>query len=517
MIKSDKFSNHPNISADFRPSKASKLDKVKENANRHHQTWLTARYLNNRNEDHRNIPTFSAINSFLQTQKIIKTRVAFTPILPCLATEYDTIHPVMCNFQDVLRQKSQPYGPLWCDEGVYRLSKELQLLDQNRFDNIFLGLGGFHMEKVIIACCGKYLEETGFDTVFVENEVYVPGIRGIAIISEVFQTLQMNQFASQRYENGFNEANEIVKKISTMITKSKSESAITEWERLNIVMKSSEFEVFQTNGEKASNQFAFWNGFIKRIYPVLQDLTRSHREGNWPLHLSAVQCALLLSFAFDRTNWKRWLPLYFEDCLSLPERYPSIHENFLQGEFVVKLTKRKGSAVPVDQALESKYNKQSKSSSGIIGIIRRKEAVCKWGLIKHEKANYSNFLRKISGVDHEDEYSLHHEFSEKLSETDQTYIQQLVGYISDRGNPFDPENSTIKNLVTGATLDAESMSFLLGLVAKGKEAYDKFIKERLDCKSVKLFDKIPMTGKTKKMGNNWKPPDVNKEQYIFFG
>ena len=57
---------------------------------------------------------------------------------------------------------------------------------------------------------------------------YVRGIRGMAIISEVFPTLQMNQFASQRCENGFNEANEIVKKISAMITKSKSKSAITE-------------------------------------------------------------------------------------------------------------------------------------------------------------------------------------------------------------------------------------------------------------------------------------------------
>ena len=28
----------------------------------------------------------------------------------------------------------------------------------------------------MIACCGKYLEETGFDTVFVENEVYGPEI-----------------------------------------------------------------------------------------------------------------------------------------------------------------------------------------------------------------------------------------------------------------------------------------------------------------------------------------------------
>ena len=68
----------------------------------------------------------------------------------------------------------QSCGPLCCDEGVYRLAKELQLLDQNRFDNIFLGLGGFHMEKVMIVYCGKYLEETGFHIVFVENEVYGP-------------------------------------------------------------------------------------------------------------------------------------------------------------------------------------------------------------------------------------------------------------------------------------------------------------------------------------------------------
>ena len=59
------------------------------------------------------------------------------------------------------------------------------------------------------------------------------------------------------------------------------------------------------------------------------------------------------------------------------------------------------------------------------------------------------------------------------------------------------------------------MSFLLGSVTKGKEAYDRFIKEHLDCKSVKLFDKIPMTRKTKEMGKNWKPPNVNKETIHF--
>ena len=78
-----------------------------------------------------------------------------------------------------------------------------------------------------------------------------------------------------------------------------------------------------------------------------------------------------------------------------------------------------------------------------------------------------------------------------------------MDYISDRGNLFDPENSTMKNVVTGATLDAATTLFLLDSVVKGTEAYDKFVKECLDCKSVKLFDKIPiMTRMIKKMGKN---------------
>lgn len=233
------------------------------------------------------------------------------------------------------------------------------------------------------------------------------------------------------------------------------------------------------------------------------------------MHLSAVQRALPLVFAFDRTNYKRWLPLYFEDSLTIATKFPLIHDDFLEGGFVAKLSKRKGSAVPMDQALESQYNKQAKSSSGIIGVTRRKEAVCKWDLIKHEKSSYSNLLRKFAGVNEEDEYSLHHEFSTKKSESDQASINRVISYISDRGNPFDPECKSIKNLATGATLEVESSSFLLSCVAKGKEAYTKFVKERLQTKTVKLFDTIPKTRRTKRRSKAWAPPDVNKETIHF--
>ena len=75
--------------------------------------------------------------------------------------------------------------------------------------------------------------------------------------------------------------------------------------------------ILEKIGKMRSNQFLYWNNLIEKVFPVLQDLTCSHR-GNW----------------------------------QLPIKYPLIYESFLDGEFVVKLSKRSASAVPMDEALE---------------------------------------------------------------------------------------------------------------------------------------------------------------------
>ena len=124
--------------------------------------------------------------------------------------------------------------------------------------------------------------------------------------------------------------------------------------------------MFKVSGSEKSKLFSFWNKFVNEIAPVLRDLTRSFRDANWNLHLSAVQRAISLRFAFDRINYKRWLPLYYEDCLALPEKFPDMHSAFINGDFVVMHSLHKGSALPMDQALKKEYNKPAKSQSGII-------------------------------------------------------------------------------------------------------------------------------------------------------
>ena len=112
----------------------------------------------------------------------------------------------------------------------------------------------------------------------------------------------------------------------------------------------------------------------------------------------------------------------------------------------------------MDQTLEKAYNKQAKSSAGIIGFARQKEAVCKWNLIKHEKAKYKNFLYDVCQMNDDDEYSLHYEFSEKITLKDNVSVAALIKNIQQRGNPFDLEQSRgIMNIATGAILEKDTM------------------------------------------------------------
>ena len=77
-------------------------------------------------------------------------------------------------------------------------------------------MGGFHLEKVVYVCCGKFPENTGVDKVLTENEVFgretvnsvmegkndVLGSRRMARLSET-----LYQFLSEHFTS--NETGEI--------------------------------------------------------------------------------------------------------------------------------------------------------------------------------------------------------------------------------------------------------------------------------------------------------------------
>ncbi|CAB4011741.1 Hypothetical predicted protein [Paramuricea clavata] len=108
------------------------------------------------------VPGFTTLRSSTVSLNFHATTKILTPILPYPATTYDAILTTMINFQDALKQKGDSYGGLWADEGVYRIAKEIQLLKPEQFNNIFLGLGGFHMEKIVLRVLVHIWNHQGF-------------------------------------------------------------------------------------------------------------------------------------------------------------------------------------------------------------------------------------------------------------------------------------------------------------------------------------------------------------------
>ena len=150
------------------------------------------------------------------------------------------------------------------------------------------------------------------------------------------------------------------------------------------------------------------------------------------------------------------------------------YRSFKNGQFVVRQILRRGSGVPMDQVLEQSYNKPAKAAGGIIGITRKKEAVCKWNIIKHEKANYKKFIEDVSMSRNDDEYSLHHEFSVSATKHDLEAVEQVMSYVSERSNPFDLSSTTLTNIVTGKQIDGDTISFLIDCLKDGEDQYQQF-------------------------------------------
>ena len=211
--------------------------------------------------------------------------------VPSSIVLHELVHRAVDNFdQNVLLQKGLESGPLWCDEGVYRIAKELQLLNPDKFANIFVRLGGFHLEKVVIACCGKYLEESGIDSISVKLEIfgpevvtsvmadgnYVRGKRGIALISAL-QRLQFSEFIKTVDISKFSKLFVHIAELQTLFRTENGtpESIKSAWTccRNEINEFNEAFSLFKDRCSKASEQFQYFNIFLERTVPVLRDLT----------------------------------------------------------------------------------------------------------------------------------------------------------------------------------------------------------------------------------------------------
>ena len=492
---------------------------LEENAEEEYFTYFSARNLQHPEDDAytSTVPSLTAVKSKLLSAVFEPPKVtscSFYPILPSPATTMDSIYTSMVNFQDVLEQRGETSGALWCDEGVYCLAKEIQLLKPEQFGNIFLGLGPFHWSKILMGAVGKWLSSSGIGEALSNSGIFTPEVakssvlkggdyvkakEGMGIIAEAITLLQYRSFLKSEYfalnkhELGLDEIqfdmNEVFVKLFDASDVDTFQGA---WEltTVSLMKLRTAFKTYQKSQEGSQN-FEYWNIFLNFMYPCVRDFETSVRTGKFDLYLSAVERSLTIFFATGKPNYSRYGSLFYQDCLDLQRKFPGIHKHFKKGLFVCHLSERHGSGIGFDQGLEKIYNHTAKAAGGIIGMTRRKKAVALWDIIKHQKDLFVSFMRNTVNVEgaQTELDSLHHEFNIKAAQFGHKRCKQLVTYIESVSNPF---SSTVSNkLINITTQEAvENVDYLLNCIEHGRKNYDNFVQERFADKTKGLHDRI---------------------------
>ena len=105
---------------------------------------------------------------------------------------------------------------------------------------------------------------------------------------------------------------------------------------------------------------------------------------------------------YDHTNYARWGPVYLADMKLLEVTAPEVYAEFMQGNFVVKSTKRRFNQVPADQATEW-INKPCKMLNGSIGITRNDQTRDKLCVNWAERSRISQYTRYLFNLEDEEE------------------------------------------------------------------------------------------------------------------
>ena len=106
-------------------------------------------------------------------------------------------------------------------------------------------------------------------------------------------------------------------------------------------------------------------------------------------------------------------------------------------------------------------------------------------------------MNTVCQMDEDDEYSLHYEFSDRITKADKHNVATLMKNVLQCGNPFILEQPKgIMNIATGAILEKDKEDFLMNYISLGKAARNEFYVSRLTEKNIHLLETISKTKKS---------------------
>jgi len=234
--------------------------------------------------------------------------VGYLPIIDASPTEMSTVTTILTQSIDIANKLDLKDIVLVMDQAIYAKAQEIRWQNEEFERRIIIRLGEFHTVMMFLGVIGKRFRDAGLEDVMIESGIVASGsmngvmnghhynrsMRSHKIVAEALQKLRFEAFLQTCTEE------ELHAITSTTENLAQSFLQMT----LNVALESNQFQVIRqkyddyvSKGNETNVNFAFWSSYL-HLVQILMLFVRATREGDWPLHLSALRSMVPWSFIY---------------------------------------------------------------------------------------------------------------------------------------------------------------------------------------------------------------------------
>ena len=281
----------------------------------------------------------------------VKTRAVYEPLIDMKPSDPDTMMTAMVRAQELTFATGQRFTILSCDQQLYRVAVQVLWAHPDKFNEMYLRLGGMHALMSFVGAIGTLMDESGLSD----------------ILKEVFGGVQ-KMLSGKKFPQNV--------RALRLLAEECLRSIITdgEFEKADDLMKALEERATQSKTAK------LWVDVLIKPVFLMMSYIRAEREGDWLLHLATFKQMLPYYFASSHVHYARYGLYYLRTMEKLP---PHVLSHFLKGEHVTRHVQGIWNGIWSDQFIESTFMRYGHGSGGIIGITLKEETLKVWALSRH--------------------------------------------------------------------------------------------------------------------------------------
>lgn len=417
-----------------------------------------------------------------------KNNIAYLPQINMSPTSDTVVKRTLEIALKVANDCNQEFIQVTYDLGIANKAYRIQMEQSPTFDRVFIALGAFHIEKAFFKAIGKFIKDSGLDSVLVESTLIARGSLPSVLAGNNFNRckklhvvaatalkyMHFLTFLSAESKSEF-EKDMLLLEIRQSLQMNIDKNDGVNYYGLDDILEKYDAYYTQTrqglHGKTA--KFATMYIHLVDLYLLLE---RGLRTSDLELYVHTLEEMNAVFFALNHQNYARYLCKYGNILQNVKTTHPDIELQLRAGILSTRRTGQNFARSPNDLVLEQTINAHAGNKyTGISSMTNSLFARQRWAVTHSARATIATNFYESIGI-YKSDNGQNYENS-----VFQKQINLFTTEITKNINPFscDIDQKRLFNLSTGKAADGATADFLLSLFDIGQKQMQDFVAECL--------------------------------------